>query len=157
MNLENYLDRLERADAEGSPSPWCSNSYSRVISGPLVKADADGDDLPDYYDQDAPADQRTAAYEKESTVCVVPAMFGDTSQGRHRKDMELITASRNASPTLVKMVRVCDEILRTVIAGDGVYSADPLTFAKNCCDEMERAARDGLDKLQSILDESEAT
>lgn len=106
------LAQIRARLAAAGPFPWSYNTYSCVSAPSLFKAEEDAwDRAPDHCDFprrstcqsciDVPLDcapgvtrRKCAAlddlYELDATVCVVPAIAGDTATGRHAANAEFI-------------------------------------------------------------------
>lgn len=140
-------DRIREALHGISPQPWSWNSYSHVASGPLIFAE---DDYLESLPESCEGEQRCAScdpdgkhhycprwaetYDKDASVCFVPASHGDTATGRHATDARFIAAA----PSLL---------------AEALTEIDALKEALREIDRAERQLRYGVAPIRLLIDE----
>lgn len=119
------LAEIEARAKAATPGPWYWNGYSVVFSTPLMERMRNGD-APEYPatrrpgppwfspEDNAWLKQQHEAYEADSTVCSVPAEYGDTATGHHAWTAEFIERAITDVPALLRHIRAQDERIKAL-------------------------------------------
>jgi hypothetical protein len=118
---QNVLEHLETLLTEISPAPWFSNGYSGTYCPDINDAYEEFSKLPIPPRVSPPCDNvegywafnewKAKEYALDTTVCWVPAEYGDTATGKHISNSCFIELSRNAMPDMLKVVRAAEDLI----------------------------------------------